>query len=105
GNAQQPSFSQLQDVPDISNPQYIRRGNPNLKPSLNHNVNLSYNNFNFISGRVLFTSLNFSLIRNQIVNNNVLLPGGSQLSIPQNVNGYYNVNSFYTFSKPYKNRR
>jgi hypothetical protein len=27
------------------------------------------------------------------------------LSVPQNVNGYYNVVGFYAFSKPYKNRK
>ena len=55
GNANQPSFSQLQPVVDSSNPQSVVAGNPNLKPSINNTVNLSYNNFNFISGKTLFT--------------------------------------------------
>jgi hypothetical protein len=106
GNATQPSYTQLQDVTDLSNPQAVTRGNPNLQPAINHNLNLSYNNFNFSSGRVLFTSLTLSAIRNQIVNNVIALGNaGAQLSIPENVNGYYNINSFYVFSKPYKNRK
>lgn len=106
GDAQQPSFSQLQDVLDVSNPQYLTRGNPNLKPSINHSINLFYNNFNFTSGRVLFTSLSFSTIQNQIVNNTIRIgTSGAQLTSPQNLNGYYNVSGFYNFSKPYKNRR
>jgi hypothetical protein len=116
GDAQQPSFSQLQDVLDPTNTQYLTHGNPNLKPSINHSINTSYNNFNFISGKVLFTSLSFSTIQNQIVNNVVLLnnaglpasatdsTSGRQLSTPENVNGYYNASGFYTFSRPYKNR-
>ncbi len=106
GNATQPSFSQLQDVVDNSNPLYITKGNPNLKPSVTHTINASYNNFNFISGKVLFTNLSFSTTQNQIISN-VNHPGGNgaQLSIPENVNGYYNVNGFYTYSKPYKNRK
>ncbi|MBL0145447.1 MAG: outer membrane beta-barrel protein [Chitinophagaceae bacterium] len=106
GNATQPSFSQLQDVVDVSNRQYITTGNPNLKPSINHNVNLSFNNFNFITGKVLFTNFTFSTIKNQIVNSTTLQNNtGAQLSKPENVNGYYNAMGFYTFSKPYKNRK
>ena len=105
GNATQPSFSQLQPVPDQSNQQNITLGNPNLKPSMNHNVNLSFNNFNFISGKVLFTNVSFSTIKNQIVYNNISQGAGRQLSIPQNVNGYYNLLGFYVYSRPYKNRK
>ena len=105
GNATQPSFSQLQPVQDVSNQQSITTGNPNLKPSMNHNLNFSYNNFNFISGKVLFTNFTFSTIRNQIVNNTINKGAGRQLSIPENVNGYYNLLGFYVYSRPYKNRK
>jgi hypothetical protein len=105
GNATQPSFSQLQPVPDQSNQQNISLGNPNLKPSMNHNMNLSYNNFNFISGKVLFTNVSFSTIKNQIVYNSINNGAGRQLSIPENVNGYYNLLGFYVYSRPYKNRK
>ena len=106
GNASQPSFSQLQPVQDFSNPQSTTIGNPSLKPSINHNLNLSYNNFNFVSGKVIFTNLTFSTIRNQIINKTAKRDSiGSTISIPENVNGYYNVLGFYAYSKPYKNRR
>ncbi|MBK8493666.1 MAG: outer membrane beta-barrel protein [Chitinophagaceae bacterium] len=105
GNATQPSFSQLQPVQDVSNQQSITVGNPNLKPSMNHNMNFSYNNFNFVSGKVLFTNVTVSTIKNQIVNNTIDKGAGRQLSIPENVNGYYNLLGFYVFSKPYKNRK
>ncbi|MBK8786600.1 MAG: outer membrane beta-barrel protein [Chitinophagaceae bacterium] len=106
GNASQPSFSQLQPVQDFTNPQSTTVGNPNLKPSINHNLNLSYNNFNFISGKVIFTNLTVSTIRNQIVNKTARRDSlGSVISIPENVNGYYNVLGFYAYSKPYKNRK
>ena len=106
GNAQQPSFAQLQDVTDRSNPQYLTKGNPNLKPSVSHNINMFFNNFNIVSGKVIFANLLFSTIQNQVINNVVLIGNsGAQLNVPQNVNGYYNVNGFYSFSRPYKNRR
>ncbi|MBL0056033.1 MAG: outer membrane beta-barrel protein [Chitinophagaceae bacterium] len=105
GNATQPTFSQLQPVQDLSNPQAITTGNPNLRPSVNHNLNFSYNNFNFISGKVIFTNFTFSTIRNQIVNNTISKGAGRQLSVPENVNGYYNLLGFYAYSKPFKNRK
>ena len=106
GNATQPTFSQLQPVTDFSNPQTVSAGNPNLKPAINHNVNISYNNFNFITGKVLFTNLTFSTIKNQIVNKTARLGNaGNSISIPENVSGYYNAMAFYTFSRPYKNRK
>lgn len=105
GNATQPTFSQLQPVLDLSNVQNASQGNPNLKPAINHNLNLSFNNFNFISGKVLFTNFTISTIRNQIVNNTMNKGAGRQLTMPENVNGYYNLMGFYTFSKPYKNRK
>lgn len=106
GNATQPTFAQLQPVIDFSNPQSITAGNPELKAAMNHNLNVSFNRFNFFSGKVLFTNVNFSLTNNQIVNKTARIGNaGSSISIPENVNGYYNVNGFYAWSRPYKNRK
>ena len=106
GSARQPSFTQLQPVRDISNPQYQTQGNPNLKPEQNHNLTIFFNNFNFQSGKVLFTGVNASFIQNQIVNNTIPLgAGGAQLTIPENVNGFYNLTGFYSWQKPFQNRR
>jgi hypothetical protein len=106
GNANPPSFSQLQPVVDQSNQQSVIAGNPNLKPSINHNINLSFNNFNFITGKVLFTNFSFSTIKNQIINKTSRLNNaGGSIAVPENVNGYYNLMGLYTYSKPYKNRK
>ncbi len=106
GNATQPSFTQLQPVQDFSNQQSATAGNPNLKPAISHNMNFTFNNFNFVTGKVLFTNFNFSTIHNQIVNKSARLgTNGASISIPENVNGYYNLLGFYAFSRPYKNRK
>ena len=106
GNATQPTFSQLQPVQDLSNPQNATVGNPDLKPAITNTFNFTYNNFNFITGKVLFTNLTVSAISNQIVNKSARLNNnGASISIPENVNGYYNVLGFYAFSRPYKNRK
>ena len=110
GTAQQPAFSQLQPVRDITNPQFQSEGNPDLKPTVTHTLNASYNQFNFSSGRILFASATLSLFRNQIVSNTISLKNpigqttGAQLSRPENQNGAYNINLFYTYSQPWENR-
>lgn len=111
GSAQQPSFNQLQPVRDITNPQFQSEGNPRLQPSVNHNLNFNFNNFNFSTGRVFLMNLSLLKTNNQIVNNNISLkdanglPTGAQLTRPENVDGFYNVNAFYTYSRPWQNRK
>ncbi len=46
GRTNQPSTSQLQNVPDVSDATNIKIGNPNLKQEFNHNFNIGYNTFN-----------------------------------------------------------
>lgn len=104
-NFNQPGFNQLQPVRDVSNPQYQTQGNPDLKPEFSHNFRTMFNNFNFTSGRVLFVGMNANMIQNRIVNNNIRLDSsGAQLSMPENVNGYYNLAGFYNYSVPFQNR-
>ena len=104
-NAVLPTFTQLQPVKDVSNPQYQTLGNPLLKPSQNHFFSLFYNNLNFTSGQTFFAGANYNFIQNQIVNNTSRIGnGGSQLTTYDNVNGYYNLTGFYSFSKPWNNR-
>ncbi|MFN5422200.1 MAG: outer membrane beta-barrel protein, partial [bacterium] len=105
GNARQPTFAQLQPVKDVSNPQYQVQGNPLLKPEQSHNLSLSFNNLNFLTGQTFFLGTNFNLTQNQIVNNTIRINNaGSQLTTYNNVNGNYTASGFYNFSKPWSNR-
>jgi hypothetical protein len=106
GDAMQPGFNQLQDVIDSSNLQYRTRGNPNLRPSVHHSFNVLYNNFDISSGTVLFTSLTANKIQNQVIyNTSPVGNSGAQITIPQNVNGYYNLSGYYNISRPFQNRK
>jgi hypothetical protein len=105
GNARQPSFTQLQPVTDVSNPQYQTKGNPLLKPEQAHIFSLSFNNLNFLTGQTFFIGANYNFVNDQIVNNTKRLGGnGSQLTSFENVDGNYTVSGFYNFSKPWNNR-
>ena len=102
GNSRRPNYFQLQPVRDISNIQYQQEGNPNLKSSFFHNLNLSYNSFNLLKGRTFFSGLAINTAHNKIVNNTILLgSSGAQLNKFENLNGGYNVSGFYNFTKSY----
>lgn len=114
GSTNQPTYQQLQPVADYSNPQYVTIGNPDLKPEFNNNIGVRYNNFDFITGNVFFGNLNFSFVKDKIVNNvfQVFQDNGQgqqeyvrQETYYLNSDGYYTASGFYAFSKPFRNRK
>jgi uncharacterized membrane protein YgcG len=118
GNTNQPSASQLQPVVDNSNQLNIRNGNPALRQEFTNNLNLSYNKFDFIKLKSIFTFFNFSTTSNKIVDSIVnFKPGiqsalglppsvafspGAQYRKPINANGTYNVIGNVSFGFPIK---
>lgn len=74
GNASEPTFAEIQPVPDYSgNPQNPIYGNPNLRPSFNHSITTRFNDY------IANSKFNFSLnstttfIQDQIEQNNILV--------------------------------
>jgi hypothetical protein len=74
GNAQEPSFAQIQPVPDYSNnPQNPIFGNPDLKPAFNHTITSAFNDY------IANSKFNFSLrsvttfVQDKIESNNILI--------------------------------
>jgi hypothetical protein len=88
----QPSLTQLQPVLDQSNINRQTIGNPDLKRSYVHNLNMRFFSSKIISGRNFFANLNASTTNNTIVNYDSVLPTRVILSKPVNVNGAYRVN-------------
>jgi hypothetical protein len=105
GNTNQPSFTQLQPVTDISNPQFITVGNPELRPEFTNTLNLRYNNFDFISGNVFFGNVFGSFTNDKIVNNVFQKGPGVQETRYLNSNGFFTVGAFYAVSRPFQNRK
>ena len=105
GSTNQPSYSQLQPVYDYSNVQYPIVGNPDLKPEFTNSISMRYNNFNFIKGNVFFSNINLTTTSNKIVTNMINKGFGIQETHYLNANGFYSVNLFYLYSKPYRNRK
>lgn len=100
-NTNQPTMSQLQPVPDLTNSLYIRNGNPDLKQEYNHNIQVNLNLINPYKNKNLFFFLTAQATRDKIVNNDSLnLQTGVRYSTPVNVNGVYNINSNINYSIP-----
>lgn len=102
GSTQQPSVTQLQPVPDNSNPLYIQEGNPDLKPSFNNMFGLGYNAFNRETMIGFFANLNGSFATNKIVSASRYDSLGRQISKPVNVNGSYNTSANLVNTFPLK---
>jgi hypothetical protein len=105
GRTNQPSLSQLQNVLDVSNPLYVKTGNPELKQEFTHNVNAGYNTFNILTFKFFAANINFNTTSNKIVNSTDTLSRGIQLIKPVNLNGFYNVSSFLTLGLPFKSKK
>ncbi len=110
GNANEPTFDQIQPVRDVSNPQNTIVGNPDLKVTFNHTIAASYNNY--IANQKLNYSVNLnstfidnSVVRNvvQIFNNNNQLLRNETRFV--NMNGGYRIRGNHSVSKQLNNRK
>ncbi|SFN78433.1 Outer membrane receptor proteins, mostly Fe transport [Chitinophaga sp. YR627] len=102
GSTTQPTVTQLQPLPDLTSSLYVQQGNPDLKPSFQHSLNLGYNTFNNSTFRGFFTGINASLTSNKIVNANRVDTSGKQYTKPMNANGAYNLSAYAVNSLPIK---
>lgn len=113
-HTQVPSIQQLQNVIDNSNPLLLKTGNPNLAQSYQQTLMLRYGSTNS-SKATTFNAMAFAnytdnYIANQtiiatadsVVTNGIVIPIGSQLTRPVNLDGYYSIRSFVTYGMPFR---
>jgi hypothetical protein len=117
GNANEPSFDQIQPVRDVSNPNNPVVGNPDLSATFTHTIRADYNNYIANSKLNYSVNLNANFTDNAVIRNNVLIPDYSVAPVPGkdqplitetrfvNVNGVYRVNGNYSISKQLNNRK
>jgi hypothetical protein len=113
-NTNAPSIGQLQTVVDNSNPLSLSIGNAQLQQEFSHSVVTRYGLTNTDKGKTFNLFLNVNSTQNYIgtstftARNNsdtvdkIILSKGSQLSKPENFDGYWNINSFITYGFPVK---
>ncbi len=99
GDTRQPEMTQLLDIVDDSNPLYITRGNPGLKPQFTNSLNAYFNTYIVRHKRSIVAYLNYRHIRNSISNMVRYDPAtGGSISRPENINGNWNINGGFTFN-------
>ena len=102
GRTNQPSITQLQNVPDVTDTLNIRIGNPNLNQEFTHSFNLGFNTFNMLTMKFIAANINFSTTDNKIINN-ISYTGRRQVTTYENMDGYFNGSSFITLGLPFRN--
>jgi hypothetical protein len=103
GTTNEPTITQLQPVPDNSNPLLERLGNPDLQPEFNNSLRLTYRSTDVASFRTTIASLNASYTWNKIVNNLIYeSSSGRQVIVPANVEGVYSLTGFLMWSMPFR---
>lgn len=88
-NVNYQSATQLLDITDISNPLSTTIGNPDLKPTGQHNVNLSYRSYNFQTRAGYSISANASIYDNSIVGSVIYDEDKKAISTYKNIQGNY----------------
>ncbi|WP_332456445.1 TonB-dependent receptor [Petrimonas sp.] len=106
GNTDQPSVTQLSPVVDVSNPLNITYGNPDLKPSFEHRLNLRYQNFNPEKNRSMGFFGDIRYLTNDIVSSTMTdRETGRRETTYENVTGNWNANGRMMMNIPLKNIR
>ncbi len=98
----QPSIAQLQPVADESNPLNIVIGNPDLKPTFNHRINLRFSDFNQDNQRSIMAMMNVNVAQNSIISTITNDPTtGGQTTTYTNINGVWDAMAMNMVSFPF----
>ena len=96
----QPTITQLQPVPDNSNPLYIKLGNPNLKQEFISALRVNASFVNPYRNRNFFVFLTAQQTNNKIVNYDKINEFGVDSVRPVNLNGVYNAHGNVSWGFP-----
>ena len=83
----QPSINDLQPVPDNTNPNRVKEGNPDLKPNYVHQLNVNFNTWKALTGQYIWSGASVSLTDNAFANSTEYDAFGRTISKTVNVDG------------------
>lgn len=102
----QPNMSQLQPVPDVSDPLNIKIGNPELKPTFTQSLRVNFNNYNAEKQQSLMLMVNASFALNNIVSRTTTDKStGGRTTTYSNVNGNTNLMFMGMYTGPFSNKK
>lgn len=107
GRTRQPSMTQVQPVPDYTDPVNTRIGNPGLKPMYENELSFRYQSFNPESQLAFMIMANGEYMLNDIVNYTTYAAdkSGSRTTTYENTNGNWDANMRIMLNTPLKNRK
>jgi hypothetical protein len=106
GRTSQPTMRQLQQIRDISNPQNIIVGNPELKPIYTNNLRIRFQNFVREKQAAFMIFANAGYVVNDVVEDVSTDPSTEKRTTTyRNTNGNYNANARAIFNTPLRNRK
>lgn len=98
----QPSMTQLQPVPDYSNPLNVVIGNPELKPSFTHNIMLRFMKFNPDRQSSIMSMLDAQITQNSVISHATLnSESGGRVTRYENANGVWSIRGMNMYSQPF----
>lgn len=99
GSHNQPSFTQMQPVRDLSNSQHIIIGNADLSAEFVNRLTTRYRTSKMSSGSYFEAQFAYSTVKDKIVSNRRTSAGTTAIETTfLNADGYYDLRSYYIFS-------
>lgn len=106
GRSSAPNIQDLQYIIDQTDPFDIQLGNPNLKPSFENNLRVSYNNYIPATMRSYSANLFYSNTINSVANRTSYdRETTKKVSEKVNINGNWNMRGNFSFNTPFKNKK
>lgn len=99
-STREPQLRDLQPIVDNSNPLYLREGNPDLLPTLQHEVSASYNMFNPANFINFYANIDYNYYVNQVIYNQNFNEQGQTITKPTNISGGNSIGSYIGFGFP-----
>ncbi|MGB5943730.1 MAG: outer membrane beta-barrel protein [Leeuwenhoekiella sp.] len=96
-----PSIQQLSPYVDVSNPLFIRTGNPNLNPTVQNRFNLNFNTYNVAKEANFYVYSRYDIQSNDIIQKTEN-DGGVRTSTFVNVDGNYSLRAGFGYGKNIK---
>ena len=95
-----PTLEQLAPLPDNTNPNLLRLGNPELVPSYTHRFGVDFRSIDQFNFRNFFANLHFTLVDNQVINALTVEPSLLRILRPINSDSYASLRSYLSYSSP-----
>lgn len=102
GRTGQPSTTQLQPIVTTTDSINFQRGNPDLKPQFTNSLRLLYTSFDPFTQRIIFATVNASMVGNDIQNSIIQNPNGGRTTTYVNLGGTYNLSAYFSYGFPIK---